>query len=195
MGSTDARLALLQADTVKSLFRKSPPRGTALLSFCMTKPYSDSHRNIPLSLLAFMQSQTLKRYLSDIPDKRHRSLNTLTPEEVGKTKVDHFVVIDRMLARAKKDLPDKDFQTGFTALGHKYGPPDMDSRLALALQQLGDIDLQNPSPGKQRGTDTSEINPSEIADRQRRSDALAQERADARLDLDYTYVPMDTGKS
>jgi hypothetical protein len=157
-------------------------------------PTVESFLDTPLALVAFMQTQTLKRYLSDVPGDRHRSLTSLTPDEVDKIKVDPFVAIDRMLARAKKALPDQDFRTGFATLGRKYGP-DLDSQLASALQQLGDIGVRSTSPAKRRGTDISETNPSKIVDRQRRSEDFARERENALLNLEYTFVPMDTGKS
>ena len=161
------------------------PKGTTVEEF----------NGSPTPLIEFMQTQTLKRYLSDVVGERHRTLTILTPEDVGKIKVDHFAMADRSLARAQKELSAEEFQAGLTSIGRKYWPLDTEASLALALQHLGDISSRSQSPGKRRATDLSEQTTPKVANRQRRSEAFAKEREDALLDLDYTYVPMDTGKS
>lgn len=45
LGVTDARIDLLHADSLKSLFRKSLPRGKAIIPFCTAKPYVAAHQN------------------------------------------------------------------------------------------------------------------------------------------------------
>ena len=142
-----------------------------------------------------MRSQQLKRYLSDTVGDRHRSLTVLTPEAQGKAKQSQFVIIDRLLARAQKTLPEQDFQAGMTEIGRKYWTLDTEASLAIALRQLGGIGTRHNSPGKRRADDSPENIPPKVADRQRRSDVFAKERAEAQQDLEYTYVPMETEKS
>ncbi len=103
-------------------------------------------------------------------------------------------MIDRLLARAQKTLPEQDFRAGMTELGRKYWTFDAEASLALALRQLG-VASRSSTPAKRRANDFPENDTPKVADRQQRSDLFAKERADAQQDLEYTYVPMDTEKS
>jgi hypothetical protein len=62
----------------------SPERSHCRSFQCFSAP-------APLPLADYMKTQTLKRYLSDLMDDRHRSLTAvLTPEAMDKAKLDQF---------------------------------------------------------------------------------------------------------
>lgn len=79
----------------------------------------------PLKLSAFGADRSFERYLSNHQGNRHTEFAVLK-EDTPPQSQDHFAVVDRLLARAKHDVPSEAFVAGMQRLCKKY-IPDIDS--------------------------------------------------------------------
>jgi len=148
-------------------------------------PTQESFEEDPLTLSAFGSDRSFERYLSNIHKDKHTDL-VLLKEDSPANRVDHFAAIDRLLARAKGELPDEEFDTGMQKLGRKYLKDTMDS----VSNTLDSISVRDTSPNKRKAT--SETNDrARLTEAQRRALTLAEERLAAQTNLTYVY-PMDS---
>lgn len=106
----------------------------------------------------------------------------LLKEDSPGTRLDHFAVVDRLLTRAKSDLPDAEFSAGMQKLGRKYLKDVVDS----VSNTMELISVRDSSANKRKATaETNER--SRLSEPQRQAHTLAEKRLGAQTNLTYAY--------
>jgi hypothetical protein len=163
----------------------------------------------PLSVKAFMEAKTFKRYLSNEVSDRFKELVLLSDTAAAPVR-DYFKVIDTLLRTAQQVMQPDDFAVGIQLLYRRYGT-DKGKEVedaANALQATHIARYQSPSKrqktdsntqGSLSGQDTTKTMHSEDLDRHAR---LRRQRTYLQNNLEYMYNsdlrdktgnPMDEG--
>jgi hypothetical protein len=150
-------------------------------------PTREDFRSEPISIKDFFgELSSLSRYNSNIPGDRHSEL-VGTKEDNSAPKFDHFTAVRRLLAAAKKDLPEDDFKAGVKMLVEQFYADDIHH----TMHRLQEISMGNRSVTPKRGRNSP---PNQALDRQqirRTQESLEEEQAEALEGLAYTYQAMD----
>jgi hypothetical protein len=125
-------------------------------------------------------------YLSNVPDARHKQLTPPRPPDTAK-KFDYFEAIAGLLASAKRDLPHEEFNAGIRTLAEKFWPTDDVHSALHGLQQVRLSPSRSSTPKRKK--DSPENSPRLL--HQRRVTTAAQEQAEARKNLEYSYFTED----
>lgn len=141
-----------------------------------------------MMLVTFGSERSFERYLSNIPKERHTIL-ALLKEGPSEATLDHFAIIDRLLTRARDDMPPEDFAAGMRKLGQKYFPS-----VDTVSKSLGTITVTSRDSSANKRRATAETNDrSHPSAPQRQALVLAEERQAAQTNFTYAY-PMNVDK-
>jgi hypothetical protein len=144
-------------------------------------PTSPSYRGTPSHMKDFLKDQSFRRYLSNLPDGKHLSL-----EEVATPSTaipDYFATVESVLTTAQAHLAPDQFALGIDKLFSRF-KPSKEVEVSTTMKSLSLAATSRDSSPSKRQRETM-VTPRITY--QRKVEPLAKEQEEAQSNLEYSY--------